>query len=225
MNWESSIHSLALALFLFHLLFSQPRLSDDDDDTSVAQRRLPEYFPTLCCIFFITNIQYQLKFYQVECLVTESWWSLFLQQHYVCLCIFVCVFLLPGWPSRTFGCTSLPQRITGSGRLRVSAWRRGRGLRITAVTGGVRLSVCVNEFMCVRASEYVLKCPFVCESSEVKADLFSQSLLWSPQNCSMFDARHCLCCCAHSPAREMTASLWCLMEEGKKLDRPSEKRD
>lgn len=122
---------------------------------------------------------------------------------------------LSGWPARTFGCTPLPWRITGSGRSRASAWQCGRGLRITAGTGGV----CADVYMC--AGEYLCMCPRVrvSESSEETADPSSHKanhFCDPPQNCPVFDARRWLCCCLHRPAGKMTMSLWCCLEEGKR---------
>lgn len=83
--------------------------------------------------------------YVLEVIISRGYWCLGL---FMCMCS-----CLPGWHSRTSGRTPLPWRITGSGRSRVSAWQRSRGLRITAEIGGVwkcpcvrvNMSVCVHE--------------------------------------------------------------------------------
>lgn len=88
----------------------------------------------------------------------------------------VCL-LCPAGTARTFGCTSLPRRITGSGRSRASAWQRGRG------TGNLQKpkqqEVCTDAYTC--AVKYV--------SSEETVDPLERRANRRcdlPQNCPVF---------------------------------------
>lgn len=122
----------------------------------------------------------------------------------LCECVYMCV-CLPGRPARTFGCTPLPWRITGSGRSRASAWQRGKALKITAQTGGVHW--CVH--MCDTC-----RCLCSLKICLIPVDI-KPIISVVPQNCLVLAAHHSLCLWLQRPPGKMTMSLWCYLEEGK----------
>lgn len=130
----------------------------------------------------------------------------------------VCL-LCPAGTARTFGCTSLPWRITGSGRSRASAWQRGRG------TGNLQKpkqrEVCTDVYTC--AVKY-LSSEETVDPSERRASRRCDL----PQNRPVF-LKLATASAAAPPSvqlGEMTASLWCpggrWEERGKK---PAERTD
>lgn len=123
MSGESSIPSVALALFLFQfVVYSALLLSLMM--TIVAQMKAPLRRRH---VSLLTDLHAWLQLHQVECSVMSRNFAreqinapeLIIFATVVSECACLCVLVPPSWPASTFGCTSPPQRISGSGRSRV----------------------------------------------------------------------------------------------------------